>query len=98
MPRFIQHLKTLNKKSQQNGGAEKYTIPEDFLDKWKEAKKYYLEAMVADPSELNVKWNSPQRDALINFMVGENEFNRDIISGHVNELKILHNRYRKIKV
>jgi flap endonuclease-1 len=93
MPRFIEHLNNINKKNMEKGKKQLYTIPDNFLDKWRETKQYYLEAQVIDPVELNIKWNPPQRDALLNFMVGENEFNRKNISNHINELKILHNKF-----
>lgn len=97
MPRFIEHLHKLNKQSEKDGKSSKYVIPKNFLKKWRDAKKYYLEAKVIDPSELNLTWSMPQSDALLSFMVGENEFSRKNISNKINELKFLYNKSIYIK-
>lgn len=108
MPRFIEHLRKINiEYMKNNNGKEKFTIPRTtlevykwhnndwydfFLYKWRETKRYYLEATVTAPHSINLEWRTPQRDTLVEFLVKEHEFSRKQMSQHLNELSVIHKR------
>jgi flap endonuclease-1 len=100
IPKLIKHLQIINKEQIKKGKNPKYIIPVDYIKQWSKAKKYYLEAKVKQPDKIITKWVSPQRDALIEFLINENEFKN--AEDHIDELlliyndSILHNGFKNI--
>lgn len=93
IPKLLIHLKKENGKNVALGKKVKYHIPVNYLEKYEKAKKYYLDAQVKSPDKINTQWNTPQRDALIEFLVDENEFKRSHITNHIDELLRIYNSF-----
>ncbi|MBA42923.1 MAG: hypothetical protein CMF62_02800 [Magnetococcales bacterium] len=64
IPYLYRILKVENKTKK----TKKYSIPSNFLSDWKNAKKYYLEAQVQDPADIEIKWDKPNKEAIISFL------------------------------
>ena len=86
MKKFINHIKSIKTKN----GLFKYKVPENYLDNWIKAKKYYLEATVNEPRKINLDWNMPHRDVLLEYLVNENEFNKSKLSKKINEIMLIY--------
>ncbi|RKP28170.1 flap endonuclease 1-like protein [Syncephalis pseudoplumigaleata] len=70
-------LKQLDKK--------KYTVPEGWpVD---EVRELFLNPNVLDPATVELKWNDPDVEGLISFMVTEKGFNEDRIRGGIEKLQ-----------
>lgn len=82
---FIENLKS----------EKKYIIPENFLELWSQAKKYYLNALVVDPAEIKIKWSTPNYEKLIEFLIKEKNMDEQKILKKIAELKLLFDYYIK---
>lgn len=51
---------------------QKHPAPEDWL--YKEARAQFLEPEVVDCSTVELKWNEPNEEGLIQFMCNEKQF------------------------
>ena len=90
---MYQFLKNLNRENLSKNNNYKYKIPENFLQKWKTAKEYYLHAPVIKPSELSMIWKEPNFEKLYEYLVIEKNFNEKIIVEKIEELKLMYKFY-----
>ncbi|KAI3654986.1 hypothetical protein MP228_000366 [Amoeboaphelidium protococcarum] len=65
--------------------SDKYPIPEDWP--YKDARKLFLNPEVTDPKDIDLKWEAPNEEELIKFMVHENQFNEDRIRSGLKRLQ-----------
>ncbi|KTF72375.1 hypothetical protein cypCar_00034029 [Cyprinus carpio] len=61
----------------ENIDPNKHPAPEDWL--YKEARTLFLEPEVIDGPSVDLKWNEPDEDGLIQFMCAEKQFSEDRI-------------------
>uniref|UniRef100_A0A671NP84 Flap endonuclease 1 n=1 Tax=Sinocyclocheilus anshuiensis TaxID=1608454 RepID=A0A671NP84_9TELE len=61
----------------ENIDPNKHPAPEDWL--YKEARGLFLEPEVIDGTTVDLKWNEPDEDGLIQFMCAEKQFSEDRI-------------------
>lgn len=87
MEEFIDVLK------KENDIKFKYRIPEKFEQEWKISRNYYLHAPVLKPETISVDWKEPQYDKIYKYLVEEKKFNGNVISGKINELRIMYRHY-----
>ncbi|KAK7881604.1 hypothetical protein WMY93_030013 [Mugilogobius chulae] len=59
----------------ENIDSNKHPAPEDWL--YKEARALFLEPEVVDCSTVDLKWNEPDEEGLIQFMCNEKQFSED---------------------
>ena len=98
MIEFVNELSKINIELTAIGKEEKYKIPKNFITRWKIAKEYYMtSASVIDPAEFvdnklkKLKglqyWSKPNKDKLIEFLCGDNEFDINKIT-HIIDYSI----------
>jgi len=92
---MVKLIELLNDKNKAYGNA-KYEIPDDFVEKWRDVKEYYLRAKVIDPKSIETAWNEPNYIALREFLL-ENEFNEELVDVKIGQLRMLFNAYNKDK-
>ncbi|TPX30835.1 hypothetical protein SmJEL517_g05703 [Synchytrium microbalum] len=63
---------------------KKFTVPEDWP--YEQARSLFVEPEVQDPNEIDLKWEDPDVDGIIAFMVEEKNFNEDRIRNAVAKL------------
>ena len=73
----------------------KYKVPSDFMSRWRDAKDYYLHALVMDPNDVNIVWNEPQYDLIYNFMVNVKGFESGLILQKLEEFRLMYQNYSK---
>lgn len=66
--------------------GKRVDIPENFLNKLNEAKQYYLEAKIIDPSKIDKDWKKPNYEEVINLLCRENSFNFKVIDQKIREI------------
>jgi flap endonuclease-1 len=62
-------------------------VPENFIDKWKAAYKYYMDAEVIAPKSINVELKKPDRNKIIQILCDRCSFSRRDVSKLVDELE-----------
>lgn len=73
-----------------------YNIPEEFRNTWKDAKEYYLNTEVYNPTEeLDLKWNKPDYIGILDFLVRDNQFNKNKVINIINEVMSAYKYYTK---
>ncbi|CAB3983837.1 flap endonuclease 1-like, partial [Paramuricea clavata] len=65
--------------------SKKYPIPEDW--KYKEARELFKNPVVADPEKVELKWNDPDVDGLVDFLVTQKGFSEDRIRSGITKLQ-----------
>lgn len=63
---------------------KKYGIPEDWM--YKEARQLFKAPEVAEPDTLQIKWDVPDEDQLVQFLCEKNAFNEDRVRNGVKKL------------
>jgi len=63
---------------------KKYPVPEDWM--FKEARRLFQEPEVQDAENLNLKWNDPDEEGLVEFMVTQKQFSEDRIRNGAKKL------------
>lgn len=81
--KLIKEHKTIEKAVESLGS--KYQIPEDWP--YKDARALFHEPDVADPEQFDFKWEAPDVDGLVNFLVTEKGFNEDRVRGGAARLQ-----------
>lgn len=84
---FLQKLKNENKIK------FKYRIPENFLDQLKAARKYYLDAPVTNPHNINTEWKEPNYKGLYDYLVNVKKLKSQPIMQKINELHVMYTYY-----
>ncbi|XP_048139925.1 flap endonuclease 1 isoform X1 [Rhodamnia argentea] len=75
----------------ENINKEKYQIPDDWP--YKEARKLFKEPLVfVENEEPELKWNAPDEEGLISFLVNENGFNSDRVTKAIEKIKAAKNK------
>ena len=69
---------------------EKQTIPDDWP--WEEARELFKHPDVTPSSEVDFKWEAPDVDGLIQFLVNEKGFNEDRVRKGADKLRIALNQ------
>ncbi|XP_032833433.2 flap endonuclease 1 isoform X2 [Petromyzon marinus] len=64
--------------------TKKYPVPDNWL--YQEARQLFLKPEVVDTEEVDLKWNEPDEEGLVAFMVQEKQFNEDRIRNGVKKL------------
>nr|XP_032833433.1 flap endonuclease 1 isoform X2 [Petromyzon marinus] len=64
--------------------TKKYPVPDNWL--YQEARQLFLKPEVVDAEEVDLKWNEPDEEGLVAFMVQEKQFNEDRIRNGVKKL------------
>ncbi|XP_045585131.1 flap endonuclease 1-like [Procambarus clarkii] len=64
--------------------TKKYSPPEDW--RFAEARKLFIEPEVADPEDIDLKWNEPDEEGLVKYMCEEKGFNEERIRSGVKKL------------
>eukprot|EP00123_Amoebidium_parasiticum_P013206 comp21828_c0_seq1/m.31118 comp21828_c0_seq1/g.31118 ORF comp21828_c0_seq1/g.31118 comp21828_c0_seq1/m.31118 type:complete len:389 (-) comp21828_c0_seq1:328-1494(-) len=62
----------------------KYVVPEEWM--YKEAREFFKKPEVTDPSTLDIKWEKPDEEAIVEFMCKQNNFAEDRIRTAVKKL------------
>ncbi|KAI9348174.1 PIN domain-like protein [Obelidium mucronatum] len=62
----------------------KYTIPEDWP--YKEARQLFLTPSVTEAVDLDVKWEAPDEEEVVKYLVGEKGFNEDRVRSAIQKL------------
>ncbi|MCJ7637825.1 MAG: hypothetical protein MUO21_10080, partial [Nitrososphaeraceae archaeon] len=57
------------------------------------SRNYYLHAPVLKPESISICWKEPQYDKIYRYLVEEKKFNGNVISGKINELRIMYKHY-----
>lgn len=70
---------------QKEGEKSKYQIPEDFP--YKEARELFLQPDIKKADETDFKWESPDVEGLVQFLVNEKGFNEDRVRSGAERLK-----------
>jgi len=70
----------------------KHTVPENF--DYVRVRKFFKEPDVLDPSTIDLKWNPPDEEGLIEFLVKEKNFNEERVKSGIDKL----NKSRKTSV
>jgi flap endonuclease-1 len=65
-------------------------VPDEFINSWKKAKEYYLNAKVIPPSKVDYKFNKPNRQMLLKLLCEENDFDLVEISKFISQLEDLY--------
>ncbi|KAL3860231.1 hypothetical protein ACJMK2_010385 [Sinanodonta woodiana] len=65
--------------------TKKYTIPENWM--YKEARQLFKEPEVADPATVEIKWDEPDEEGIVEFMVKQKSFNEERIRNGVKKLQ-----------
>jgi len=63
---------------------KKYPVPEDWM--FKEARRLFQEPDVTDPATIDLQWNSPDEEKLVEFMVEKKGFAEDRIRNGAKKL------------
>lgn len=66
-------------------GVSKYTVPENFP--FEEARKMFYDAEVTPSKDLELKWEPPNVEGLIDFMVKEHNFDEARVQGGIKKLE-----------
>ncbi|CAK9164006.1 unnamed protein product [Ilex paraguariensis] len=75
----------------ENINKERYQIPDDWP--YQQARHLFKEPLVFSGDEqLEIKWNAPDEEGLINFLVNENGFNGDRITKAIEKIKAAKNK------
>lgn len=90
MTEFIKLVNTYKNENKDSKKAKRVDFPCNFVEKWTITKDYYKKAKVFDPYKVNVKWQRPNYEGLLNYMVKVNEFKESLI---VPQLHILMTRW-----
>jgi len=69
-----------------NSKKEKQTIPDDWP--WEEARELFKHPDVTPCAEVDFKWEAPDVDGLVEFLVNEKGFNEDRVRKQADKLKI----------
>ncbi|KAF6215520.1 hypothetical protein GE061_010275 [Apolygus lucorum] len=64
--------------------TSKYQPPADW--EFAEARKLFIEPEVADPNEIDLKWNNPDEDGLVKYLCGDKNFAEDRVRGGAKKL------------
>ncbi|ORY41033.1 flap endonuclease 1 [Rhizoclosmatium globosum] len=64
--------------------TKKYAIPEDWP--YKEARELFKTPSVTDAAELDVKWEAPDEEGVVKYLVGEKGFNEDRVRSAIQKL------------
>ncbi|KAJ3029672.1 UNVERIFIED_CONTAM: Elongation of fatty acids protein 2 [Siphonaria sp. JEL0065] len=62
----------------------KYTIPEDWP--YKEARALFLKPSVTEAAELDVKWEAPDEEGIVKYLVGDKGFNEERVRSAIQKL------------
>ncbi|KAK0181625.1 hypothetical protein PV327_003895 [Microctonus hyperodae] len=65
--------------------TKKYTPPEDW--NYKEARALFIEPEVMNPDEIDLKWNEPDEEGLVQYLCGDKQFSEERIRNGVKKLK-----------
>lgn len=91
MDKFINHLNKENERLKKLGKKEKYEIPKSFIERWEEAKEYYLTAEIVNPLQFKFEWSEPNIQGLHKFLCKEHQLNSERVK---NMIKYLQDRYQ----
>ncbi|XP_050689428.1 flap endonuclease 1-like [Eriocheir sinensis] len=64
--------------------GKKYPVPEEWP--FSQARQLFVEPEVADPKEIELKWNEPDEEKLVDYMCGEKGFSEERIRNGVKKL------------
>ena len=78
----------------QDNNISKFRIPNNFLEKAKIAKKYFLEASIINPDKIKIEWTNPNIYEITKLLCEENNFNSKKIANSLENLKSLYNEYK----
>jgi flap endonuclease-1 len=67
-----------------NLDTTKYPVPEDWF--FKEARKIFENPDVLDPTKIDLKWNAPNEEELVQFLVQEKGFNEERVRNNVKKI------------
>nr|XP_009861628.1 flap endonuclease 1 [Ciona intestinalis] len=73
-----------------NIDLKKYTVPDGWV--YKDARQLFLAPDVAASEDVELKWNDPDEEGIVKFMVEEKGFNEDRVRSGIK--KILQNRQK----
>lgn len=63
---------------------EKYKVPENWL--YKEARELFINPVVTDPAEIDLKWTDPDEEGIVQFMCVEKGFNEERMRNGVKKI------------
>ncbi|KAJ3109091.1 Glucose-repressible alcohol dehydrogenase transcriptional effector [Phlyctochytrium planicorne] len=64
--------------------SKKYTVPEDWA--YKEARELFLKPEVHDPETVDLVWQDADEEGIVEFLVGEKNFNEERVRASVKKL------------
>lgn len=75
--------KVLEQVTQENKKKEKFIIPEDF--EYQKARDMFVNPNIS--TEFELKWNTPDDEGLVKFLVDEKGFNKENVENAIAKLK-----------
>jgi len=72
---------------------EKCVIPNDFVARWKESKKYYMNLSNIKIENAEILWSQPNYSELYEYLVNEKEFPKNVINDKIDELRKMYTYY-----
>jgi flap endonuclease-1 len=86
-------IKNIIKSINNNVNDYKFKIPNNFKTKYKDAKIYFKEAFVIDPSTLNLEWKKPNKKKLIELLCLKNNFVKNRINKNIKVIEYNYKLY-----
>ncbi|CAD6580737.1 MAG: Elongation of fatty acids protein 2 [Cyphobasidiales sp. Tagirdzhanova-0007] len=83
-------IEAIKDKDSKSKKGDKQTIPEDWP--WEQARELFKHPDVTPASECDFKWESPDVDGLVEFLVTEKGFNEDRVRKQADKLKLALNQ------
>ncbi|XP_017839554.1 flap endonuclease 1 [Drosophila busckii] len=68
----------------ENIDTSKYTVPENW--NYKRARELFIEPVVADASAIDLKWEAPDEEGLVQFLCGDRQFNEERVRNGAKKL------------
>merc|ERR1712217_154100 len=77
--------KSFNQIKKHKNIEKRYTVPENF--NYTGAREMFVNPDITNVDDLELKWNNPDEEGLIKFLVEEKEFNLDRVKKGIERLK-----------
>lgn len=93
---LINKFEKLNEKTVKVGKKPTYIIPNNFLEKYEEAKDYYNNVEILDPHDplINLAWKEPDREKLIDFLCNRFELKKNSVISKIDTIMGIYRKYK----
>ena len=86
-------IKNIIKLISNNSNEYNFKIPNNFKSRYEDAKNYFKEAFVIDPSSLDLRWNKPNKNKLVELLCLKNNFVKKRINKNIKVIEYNYNLY-----